>query len=81
MSSFNFTSCVGWKYPWVVPLGTTSRNEKGTKNNKIIFMGLLFQMFSQLYIFSHVYKLHALIYGLKFNLELNNLKIVKILYS
>jgi hypothetical protein len=44
-------------------------------------MGLLFQMFSQLYIFSHVYKLHALIYGLKFNLELNNLKIVKILYS
>jgi hypothetical protein len=32
----------GWKYPWVVPLGTTSRNEKGTKNNQIIFLGHVF---------------------------------------
>jgi hypothetical protein len=30
-----------WKYPWVVPLGITSRNEKKTKNTQIIFLGLL----------------------------------------
>jgi hypothetical protein len=30
---------IGWKYTWVVPLGTTLRNEKGTKNDQIIFLG------------------------------------------
>jgi hypothetical protein len=38
---WDHSSIFGWKYPWVVLLGTTSRNEKGTKNNQIIFMGPL----------------------------------------
>ncbi len=29
------------KYPQVVPLRTISRNEKGTKNSQIIFLGPL----------------------------------------
>jgi hypothetical protein len=36
-----FDEKIGWKYPWVVTLGTTLRNEKGTKKIQIIFMGLL----------------------------------------
>jgi hypothetical protein len=38
---WDHSSIFGWKYPWVVLLRTTSRNEKGTKNIQIIFLGPL----------------------------------------
>ncbi len=35
----NYASFNGWKYDWVDPLGTTSKNNQETKNGQIIFMG------------------------------------------
>ncbi len=57
-----------WKYPWVVPLRTTSKNKKRTKNSQIIFLGTSLEMFSQLYIYICL-SMHALIYCLKFILD------------
>jgi hypothetical protein len=58
-------------YPWG---GTTRNHLKEFPNEpkvaKSFFWTFFFEMFSQLYIyFSHVYPLHALIYGLKYILE------------
>ncbi len=36
------------KYPWVLPIGTTSKNGEGTKNDQIIFLGPFKNIFSQL---------------------------------
>jgi hypothetical protein len=33
---------VGWKYDWVDPLGTTSKDNQGTKIGQIIFLGVFF---------------------------------------
>jgi hypothetical protein len=52
------------------------RNQKWPNH----FIEPFIYMFSQLYIYIHIYPLHASIYGLKFILELK-VEIVKILYS
>jgi len=33
---------VGWKYDWVDPLQTTSKDNQGTKIGQIIFLGPFF---------------------------------------
>jgi hypothetical protein len=74
-------SIKGRTHPWLVQLGTTSRNGQGTKNDQIIFLGLFVKCFHNYIFFFHVHKLHALIYGLKFIWEFFNFLIFKVLYS
>jgi len=62
--------------------GTTSRNEKGIKNGKIIFLTFYFKCFHNYKLFfSHFYQLHALIYGLKFILECSFEKFKKLYFQ
>jgi hypothetical protein len=37
---------MGWKYDWVNPLGTPSKDNQGTKIGQIIFLGPFYIFFS-----------------------------------
>jgi hypothetical protein len=65
----------------MVPLRTTQGMVKEPKMAKSFSWTLYFKFHNYKILFSHVYQLQALIYGLKFILELKNSEIVKNLYS
>ncbi len=56
-------------HPWVVPLGTTARIGKKRKRPNHFQEPFTLNVFTTIIIFSHVYQLYALIYGLKFILK------------